>query len=79
MSLIFSKHAMGRIVEREISLREIANCYAIPDKIIDEENEIVFMKLDKIDQKLLIFVCAKEGQNHKIITVIKTGKVKKYL
>lgn len=79
MEIIFTKHALERIDEREIRFAEIIQCLASPTKIDFSEERTVYYKLDYNKQYLLILVCSINTNSCKIITVIKTSQIKKYL
>ncbi|MFA6917776.1 MAG: DUF4258 domain-containing protein [Candidatus Gracilibacteria bacterium] len=78
MELAFSRHALRRMDERVIGFTEILQCLYDPDKI--EKNngkEVKFYKL--ISKDVLILVCSIKENQCKIITVIKSSKIEKYL
>jgi len=79
MEIVFTAHAMKRIQEREVSLRHIVKCLVNPDRFIIRGNKMHFMKLDDTGTKLLICVCSLIKNSCKIITVIYTSKILKYL
>lgn len=79
MEIIFTKHAIERIDEREIRFTEIIQCLASPTKIDFSEEKIIYYKLDLDKQYLLILVCSIDTNSCKIITAIKTSQIKKYL
>ncbi len=79
MDIVFTKHAMDRIKERDILLIEIVDCLACSDRIVEDENLIVFMKKQETEEKLLVLICSMEEERCKIVTVFKTSKIKKFL
>ncbi len=78
MQIIFSHHAIWRMAERSITRKEVIETLFWPDKVDKRNDTEAAIKKTKDDQ--LLIVIYKEGQNSKkIITVIKTSKLKKYL
>ena len=67
MEISFTRHAIKRIEERGIYLKEVAECIFFPDKVRKDLNN-----------KLLILVCIVTDERCKIITAIKTSKIDKY-
>lgn len=80
MEIIFTKHALERIEERNISLSEVAECLYNPKKInFFEEGKRVHYGLNSAEKYLLILVCSIKDESCRIITVIKTSQIKKHL
>ena len=79
MKIIFTRHSIKRIEERNIQLREVIVCFKTPDKVKTRGNNRIYLKLDESKKKLIILICSIKEERCKIITVIKTSKVKKYL
>jgi len=78
MKIYFTSHALQRMKERNIKKQEVYDSLKYPDKIAHKENTIVVMKLRK-NNHLLIIIYNNLGSAKKIITIIDTSKVKKYL
>ena len=79
MEIIFTRHAIKRIEERNIKLREVIICFKNPDKIRTRENTEIYLKLDNSKKKLIILICSITEERCKVITVLKTSKIQKYL
>lgn len=82
MKLIIGVHAQIRMTERNISLKEIKLALKSPTKIeYDENNKLTVKKVTvkNGEIKLLLIVGAIQNNALKLITVIETSKVKKYL
>lgn len=78
MKIIFSNHALYRMKEREITKNEVKITLLEPDKLIWKDNTNIAMKLRE-NGHLLIIIYTDLGKTEKIITVIDTSKVRKYL
>ena len=79
MDIVFTHHAMKRIEQRNISLSEVIECLSLPDKMVKKEDVVIFYKLS-IDGKYMVFlICSIEKKECRIITVIKTSQVNRYL
>ena len=80
MDYELTRHAKERMVERRISEKLLESAVLRPNKVLyDEKDKIMFKKLYAGDKRLLIVV-AERAKNHlKIITIIDTSQVKKYL
>lgn len=79
MEIIFTRHALQRIEEREIRLAEVIKCLASPTKIKFSEGKAIYLKLNQKEQYLLILICSIDADSCRIITAIKTSKINKYL
>jgi len=77
MKLIFTRHALERIKQRGIMLREVVVCLDSPDKI-DHKNGTRFMKLIG-ENRILILACTIKNESCKIRTAYITSQTKKYL
>ncbi|WP_341226095.1 DUF4258 domain-containing protein [uncultured Arcticibacterium sp.] len=80
MRIILSNHARIRAQMRNISFEEIVECILNPDKItLEEDSKVCYKKLTNENKKLLITYTSDSEGVIKVITVIKTSKVNKYL
>ena len=79
MKIIYTVHALKRLKERKISVKEVKICIDAPDKI-DEDKCGNFRYMKIIDGKLLVVICRKDKERGLIvITAFKTTRVEKYL
>lgn len=79
---ILSSHAKERMAERSITEKLIREAMASPTKILhDSRKRILIKKLYgmKGKERLLLIAGEMTGEKLKIITVIDTTKIKKYL
>lgn len=76
-----SKHAKERVVERHIRKSDIELALLKPDKLLyDENNKLLFKKVYGNKKNRLLIVVAERSENKlKIITIIDTTNIKKYL
>jgi len=82
MQIVFSKHALYQLKEREISKEEVVLAFLNPNKIISQTNQrFKALKIVKRKRKkfLLIVVFEKANSKKIIITAFLTSKIKKYL
>ena len=82
MKYIIKPHAKGRMKERSIPEKIVANAVANPTKMLyDDDGRILFKKLyKKRDVERLLLVAGEYKKDIlEIITVIETSKIKKYL
>lgn len=79
MELEFTIHALEKIKERKVSLKEIMLCLTNPDKVDRQEEKIRCMKLNRTERKVFILVCVIDEKKCKIITVIKSSQLNRYL
>ena len=82
MQIIFSKHALYQLKEREISKEEVILALLNPDKIISQiDQRFKALKIVKRKRKKFLLVVVFEKTNSKkiIITAFLTSKIKKYL
>lgn len=85
MKIVFTKHAIERLREREISEEEVKGFIAKPDKVERSSKfsrrfllkKIYFNQKFKRDHLLLI-ILEKEDSIFKVITAIDTSKISKY-
>lgn len=68
MTLIFTKHAKQRMIERNIKYEEVQEVINFPDYTVSKENKIEAYK--KINNRNLKIIHSKEGKFIKVITVI---------
>lgn len=81
-----SIHALGRMNERKITRRNVENFIKFPDKIeVSKTNKNRFL-VKKIyynqtrhKDYLAMIICEQESDAVKIITVIDTSKISKYI
>ncbi len=74
MKIIFTKHALERMKERDIGFKEVKSTLKNPDKIANNRY------IKKIDSYVLIVVVNEESKGViKIVTVFKSSKISKYL
>lgn len=86
MQIRFSFHALERIKERSIKKSDVEKFIKFPDKIEISNinaNRLLFKKI-YFNQKhkkdhLLMLICEKENGILKIITIIDTSKISKYI
>ena len=81
MNYILTKHAEGRLKERKIPISLLDNTLQNPTKVMyDNHGRLLFVKLYKkgSSARLLLAVVVLEDRP-KVVTVIDTSKVKKYL
>ncbi|OGF70479.1 hypothetical protein A3B05_00140 [Candidatus Giovannonibacteria bacterium RIFCSPLOWO2_01_FULL_43_160] len=82
MSYELTKHARERMEERTISKELIEEALRNPTKVwYDEDGRILIKKLykKKDKERLLLIIGEKANGKLKIITIIETSKIKKYL
>lgn len=79
MEIKFTYHAIRRIEERKISLYEIFECLANHDKTVKKDDVAIFYKSSKDIGHILFLVCSFKKEECKIITVIRTSQIKRYL
>ncbi|KKT78713.1 hypothetical protein A2W48_02865 [Candidatus Giovannonibacteria bacterium RIFCSPHIGHO2_12_44_12] len=82
MKIVFTRHAKERMAERSISTSAIVDALRNPTRVLyDVDNRLLFKKLykNKDKERLLLIVAEMEKEIFKVITVIDTSKVKKYL
>lgn len=82
MKYVITSHAKQRMVERSISVAAVENALQNPTKVLyDDVGRLLIKKLYRKGDKtrLLLVAGEKMGDKFKIITVIETSKVKKYL
>lgn len=86
MKVKFSKHALERMDERGIKQSDVEKFIVFPDKIeISSINKnrflfkkVYFHKKYKKDHILMI-ICEKESGAIRVITIIDTSKISKYI
>ncbi len=82
MKYIIKPHARGRMKERSISEKLVADAIANPTKVLyDDRGRVLFKKLykNKGVNRLLLVAGEPKKDILEIITVIETSKIKKYL
>jgi hypothetical protein len=77
MIIIYSRHAIERMKQRNISREVIEISVANPEKIEDRGNESILIK--KLETKVLVVVFRKTDDVIFIITAYITSKIGKYL
>lgn len=78
MKVIFTKHAKARMKEREVTHAEVVGAMAEPEFLTHKSGQTVFKKIRKNGQLLIVYVVQK-GSVARIVTVITTSKLLKYL
>ena len=86
MRIVFSSHALERLVERGIGKETAIHAFRSPDKIeISNQNRrrVLFKKVYYNESlkrdHLLMLICEKKDDDLEIITIIDTSKISKYL
>ena len=82
MKYTLSAHARKRMQERSIPLRLVESALQSPDKVSYDRNRRLLVKklyLKRDQERLLLIAGEFETGELRIITVIDTSKVKKYL
>ena len=82
LKIVFSKHTIYQLKERNIPIKEIRKYLKNPDKIIKQySNRFRALKKLKILDKnyLLIIIFDKINSNIEIVTAFRTSKIRKYL
>lgn len=82
MKYVLSPHAKDRMEEREISDKIVKNALQNPTKIsYNSKNRILIKKLyRRKNKRRLLLIAGEMEENHlRIITIIDTSKVRKYL
>lgn len=76
-----SKHAKERAEERLIRISDIELTLLKPDKLLyNEDNKLLFKRVyGKKRNRLLIIVAERSNNKLKVITIIDTTNIKKYL
>ncbi len=77
MIIIYSKHALERMKQRDISKEIVEMSFASPEKIVHKASESVLIK--KLKTKLLVVVFRETDSVIFVITAYITSKVNKYL
>lgn len=80
--IVFSKHAVLQMHERNILEKDVLSTILVPDKIIKESiQKFRAVKIAKrgVKDYLLVVIFRRENASKKIITVFLTSKIKKYL
>jgi hypothetical protein len=78
MKIQFTFHALQRMEERQIFLQEVIRAVRFPDKKKKREGTNISLKIRR-NRKLLITIWKNVNGKCRIITVIETSKLKKYL
>ncbi len=80
MDYELTKHAKERMVERRISKNLLEHAIIGPTKVLyDENGKLMFKKLYAKNKRLLIIVAERTKTHLKIITIIDTSNINKYL
>lgn len=79
MEIKFTLHALQRIKERGIALRDVVQCLTSFNKIERDSGKTIFYKLNNNKTELLILVCVIDNESCKIVTAFRTSKIYKYL
>ncbi len=78
MIIEFSRHAIQRMTERQVSKREVQNALINPDKLTEKSGNFLSIKL-RMNGHLLLVSYKITEDIVKVITVIDTSKINKYL
>jgi translation initiation factor 1 (eIF-1/SUI1) len=78
MNLAFSSHALKRMKERGVTRREVKGALDSPEKHVRKNGEKAALKR-RANGHLLIVIFTGTRRSRKVITVIDTSKVSKYL
>ena len=78
MQIIFTKHALQRMKERQISGNEVRNAIRDPLKKSKDNDRFLVYKLRNNKQLLLVHY-VQEGDKIIVITVISTSNKSKYI
>ena len=77
MHIVLTNHARIRANERNITFEEISETILHPDKITQQDTEIIVFK--KLQKQYLYLVYSKdENGDWVVITVFRTSKIEKY-
>lgn len=86
MKVKFSSHALKRMGERDIKQSDVEKFIVLPDKIEISKinkNRFLFKKVyyNKKYKKdhILMVICEKEASIIRVITIIDTSKISKYI
>ncbi|MDP3792175.1 MAG: DUF4258 domain-containing protein [bacterium] len=82
MRYFFTRHALERMEERSISKKIIDSAFAKPTKVSYDYNNLILIKKQykrRGTDRLLMIVGKLEKGDFKIITIIETSKIRKYL
>lgn len=78
MKIVFTKHAKFRMKERKVSFSEVKETIINPAKLCRKSTEYLAMKIRENKHLLLVYYVIDDGKI-KVITVITTSKISKYL
>lgn len=79
MRIVLSNHALLRARQREVTFEQVVDCIQNPDQISDEpEGKQCYKKLQN-GKMLLLCYTVQADQSIKVVTIILTSKIKKYL
>lgn len=76
MIITFSKHAVKRMIQRNVSEQLVLEILESPDEIVRDEDQIKAMK--RVRDKIVIIVYKEDLTTRFIITVISSSKIGKY-
>lgn len=70
-------HALERIRQRKIPLKDVSKCIEAPDKVIVEHG--TSKNIMKTNNNVLIVIFRRENNNIIVITAYRSSRVEKYL
>lgn len=76
--VIFTKHALDRMEERDISKTEVYDCFRNPDRSCKKDGKVLSMKLRQ-NAQVLIVVYEQKKSIKVVISVISSSNIRKYL
>lgn len=79
MRIVLSNHALLRAQQRGVSFEQIIDCISNPDQVSDEPDGKKCFKKIQLDKMLMLCYTVDEDESIRVITVILTSKIKKYL
>ena len=78
MKIVFTKHAGERMKERNIKKSEVKEAILYPHRIMEKLEQRIIKNIRKNGQLLIIYI-VDERKLVRVITVITTSKLSKYL
>lgn len=82
MPIVFSRHALAQIRERNLTRRDIENAVRVPLRVIEQgSNRYRAVRIIRRRQKrhLLVVIYDQRESTSEIVTAFLTSKFKKYL
>ena len=80
MKIEFSKHALGQMQQRQISVAIVTEILKNPDQVLDQNDNKVYQSIISLeDERYLIRIFVNENKDpNLVITAYKTSKIDKY-